>query len=45
MYEYPKRKKYIYTIPTIKGDFVLKFEQATAKETIEYYELIEMVLK
>lgn len=45
MYEFPKRKSYIYTIPTIKGDFVLKFKQATAEETLEYFELLETLSK
>ena len=39
MYEYPERKRYIYTIPTKKGDLVLRFSQATAEETKDNDEL------
>lgn len=45
MHDFPKRKNYIYTIPTIKGDFVLKFKQSTANETLEYYEMLEILSK
>ena len=43
MYTYPERKKYIYKIPTTKGDLILRFEQATARETKDYYDLIDMI--
>gem|GEM_PF-4855879 len=45
MYPYPDRKKYIYTIPTTKGDLVLKLEQATANETKEFYSIMEIIYK
>jgi hypothetical protein len=44
MYKYPQRKKYKYVIPTIKGDCILQFEQATVNQTKEYIEIMEMVL-
>lgn len=44
MYPYPAKKRYKYIIPTIKGDCVLEFEQATAKETSEYMEIIDMLV-
>jgi len=45
MYEYPERKKYMYTIPTIKGNLDLELEQATAQETKDFYLLIEQLAK
>lgn len=44
MYNYPKRKSYKYIIPTTKGDCVLEFMQATAKETNEYLEILELLI-
>lgn len=44
MYKYPQRKKYKYIIPTIKGDCVLQFEQATVNETKWYIEIMEMIM-
>ena len=44
MYPYPPRKRYKYIIPTTKGDCVLEFEQATAKETSEYMEIVDMLV-
>jgi hypothetical protein len=45
MYDYPERKQYRYIIPTTKGKFVLKFQQATAEETKDFYNLIEQIQK
>jgi hypothetical protein len=44
MYNYPKRKSYKYIIPTTKGDCVLEFMQATANETNEYLEILELLI-
>ena len=44
MYPYPDKKRYKYIIPTTKGDCVLEFEQATANETKDYMEIMEMLL-
>lgn len=44
MYSYPKRKSYKYIIPTTKGDCVLEFLQATANETNEYLEILELLI-
>jgi len=43
MYEFPERKKYIYTIPTTKGKLELRFEQATAQETKDFYKTIQTI--
>lgn len=44
MYKYPDRKRYRYTIPTTKGDCVIIFDQATARETAEYLEILELLV-
>ena len=44
MYKYPQRKSYKYIIPTKKGDCVLEFMQATANETNEYLEILELLI-
>ena len=40
MYTYPERKKYKYVIKTKRGNITLKFEQATAQESKDYFELM-----
>ena len=42
MHLYPQSKQYKYIIPTIKGDCVLRFQQATAQETSEYIEILKL---
>jgi len=44
MYKYPLKKTYRYTIPTKRWDFVLTFNQSTAKQTSEYLEILELLL-
>lgn len=44
MYNYPQRKSYKYIIPTKKGDCVLQFMQATASQTNEYLEILELLI-
>lgn len=44
MYRYPDRKKYRYIIPTVKGDCELVFQQATARETQDYLEMVNLLL-
>lgn len=41
MFKYPERKKYVYSIPTPKGDVIIKFKQATVQESYEYFALFE----
>jgi hypothetical protein len=45
MYNFPERKKYRYIIPTIKGDLILRFEQATAQETMDFYNIMWAISK
>lgn len=40
MFDYPERKSYVYVIPTTKGDFVMRFKQATAQETMDFYRMM-----
>lgn len=44
MYKRPERRKYRYIIPTTKGDCILEFEQATARETQDYLEILDLLL-
>ena len=41
MNKYPERQRYVYTIPTKKGNLVLRFQQATAEETKDYFSIID----
>jgi len=44
MYKYPERKRYKYTIPTIKWNCELFFKQATAGETEDYLSMIWLLM-
>jgi len=41
MLEYPERKKYVYSIYTTKWELVIRFMQATASESKDYFKLIK----
>jgi len=44
MYKRPERKNYRYIISTTKGDCEFIFQQATARETQEYYEIMDLLI-
>ena len=45
MQKYPERKKYIFTIPTIKGDVSFKLQQDFAERSLNIYEMYRTLIE